>query len=95
MLPTISATTGIIGTVLILLLPSVVFATKGGSGSKTFKVNVYGSGINDDTEELLTEVILESGASEPDTLIPGDTGRVFLGQSCFILGINLDLGGES
>jgi hypothetical protein len=83
MFPRITATAGIIGTVLILLLPSVVFATKGGSGSNTFKVNVYGSGINDDTGELLTEVILESGASESDTLIPGDTGRIFLGQFVF------------
>ncbi len=34
-------------------------------------------------ESLLTEVILESGASESDTLIPGETGRVFLGQFIF------------
>jgi hypothetical protein len=83
MLPRITPTAGIIGTVLILLLPSVVFATNGGSGSKTFKVNVYGSGISSDTGELLTEVILASGASKSDTLILGDTGRVFLGQFVF------------
>jgi hypothetical protein len=35
------------------------------------------------TGELLTEAILESGATESDTLIPGDTGRVFLGQFVF------------
>jgi hypothetical protein len=88
MLPTITATAGIIGTVLILLLPSVVFATNGRSGSNTFKVNVYGSGINDDTGELETEVILESGASESDTLIPGHSGRVFL-DSLYSIGTNL------
>jgi hypothetical protein len=69
--------------VLILLLPSAVFATNDGSGSSTFKVDVYGRGINSDTGELLTEVILESGPSQSDTLIPGDTGRVFLGQFVF------------
>jgi len=80
----VTATAGIIGTVLILLLPSAVFATQDhNDGSSTFKVNVYGSGINDDTGELETEVILESGASDSDTLIPGDTGRVFLGQFLF------------
>jgi hypothetical protein len=83
MFPRITATAVIVGTVLILLLPSTVFATKDGSGSSTFKVDVYGSGINSDTGELFTEVILESGASESDTLIPGDTGRVFLGQFVF------------
>jgi hypothetical protein len=55
----------IVGTVLILLLPIAVFATNDGIGSSTFKVDVYGSGINS------------------DTLIPGDTGRVFLGQFVF------------
>jgi hypothetical protein len=63
----VTATAVTVGTVLILLLPSVVFATNDGSGSSTFKVDVYGSGINSDTGELLTEVILETGASESDS----------------------------
>jgi hypothetical protein len=83
MIPRVTTTAVIAGTVLILLLPGAVFATNDGSGSNTFKVNVYGRGINSDTGELLTEVILESGASKSDTLIPGDTGRVFLGQFVF------------
>ena len=83
MIPRVTATAVIVGTVLILLLPIAVFATNDGSGSSTFKVDVYGSGINSDTGELLTEVILESGASDSDTLIPGDSGRVFLGQFVF------------
>ena len=72
--------TAIAGTVLILLVPNA-FASN--SGADTFKIDVYGSGINADTGELLTEVILESGVSGSDTLIPGDTGRVFLGQFVF------------
>ena len=72
--------TAIAGTVLILLVPNA-FASNSDVG--TFKIDVYGSGINADTGELLTEVILESGVSESDTLIPGDTGRVFLGQFVF------------
>jgi hypothetical protein len=83
MIPGVTATAVIVGTVLILLLPIAVFATNDGSGSSTFKVDVYGSGINSDTGELLTEVILQGGASESDTLIPGITGRVFLGQFVF------------
>jgi hypothetical protein len=83
MIPRVTTIAAIAGTVLILLLPGAVFATNDRSGSSTFKVDVYGSGINSDTGELLTEVILESGASKLDTLIPGNTGRVFLGQFVF------------
>jgi hypothetical protein len=83
MIPRVRATVVIVGTMLILLLPIAAFATNDRSGSNTFKVIVYGSGINEETGELETEVILESGASDSDTLIPGDTGRVFLGQFVF------------
>ena len=89
MLPTATATAGIIGTVLILLLPSAVFATDNdnyqSSGKDTFKVNVYASGINRNTDNLDVSVTLESGARESDNVFVSgsSSGEQFLTQFVF------------
>ena len=93
MLPTTTATIGIIGTVLILLLPSTAFASEDnynndnkGSGSSTFKVNVYASGINENTGSLDVSVRLEGGARESDNVFASGSGEQFLTQFVFSRG---------
>lgn len=63
---------------IVLLLPTAVFAENDSNGSDTFKVKVYGSGINEDTGELKVGVLLESGEEETTTVTPDDTGTVLL-----------------
>ena len=90
MLPTMTATIGIVGTVLILLLPSAAFASEDnynndnkGSGSSTFKVNVYADGISQDSGNLRVSVTLESGARESDSVSAFGSRRTILDTICF------------